>query len=137
MKLLPKRVIRGRYTQEIKPAMTNSDSIINASLEMFAAFTNGDRTAVHANLRKAVYATALKHQGKEAYVALLSFFRRTRDPDESQTALLGLGNTRDPKCMQQMLDLLLTDEIKAQNVSILSDSLVSELCLTQTSSISP
>ena len=27
-----------------------------------------------------------------------------------------LGNTQDPQCMQEMLDLLLTNEVKVQDV---------------------
>ena len=85
---------------------------------MFAAFANNDTTAIHPNIRNAVYAVALKHQGREAYQTLFSYFREARNPDETRDTLIGLGNTQDPKCMQEMLDLLLTDEIKSQDVRI-------------------
>ena len=83
---------------------------------MFASFIDGDTTTIHPNIRNAVYTIALQNQGRDAYQSLLSYFRTTKNTDEQAAALTGLGNTRDPKCIQEMLDLLLTDEVKAQDV---------------------
>jgi len=91
-------------------------SVIEAALAMFAAFADGDTTAIHPNVRNAVYAIALKYRGREAFQALLSHFRVAKSSEEIQAALIGLGSTQDPECMQEILDLMLTDEIKPQDV---------------------
>lgn len=86
---------------------------------MFAAFAGGDRTAINPNIRNGVYATALNQKdGTSAYEALLSFARETKAADEYQDAVKGLGNTRDPALVQRLLEVLLTEEMKPQDVSM-------------------
>ena len=91
-------------------------SVVEASLEMFAAFCDGDTTAIHPNIRSPVFAVALTRRGRPAYEKLLSYFRHAKNPDEMQAALEGMGNTNDPSCVQKVLNLILTDEIKTQDV---------------------
>ena len=86
---------------------------------MFDSFAAGDRSAVNPNIRGGVYSVALKQRSNpKAYESLLSFARETKIPDEYQAAIKGLGNTRDPEIVQLLLKLVLTDEIKAQDVRI-------------------
>jgi aminopeptidase 2 len=94
-------------------------SIIEASIKMFEAFKSGDRSAIHPNIRRAVYAMALKPkdgEGRKAYNALLAFSQDPKNADEVVDTLTGLGNVREPDCMQSLLDHLLTDKIKTQEV---------------------
>ena len=87
---------------------------------MFAAFAAGDRLAIHPNIRTGVYAVALKqNDGKSSYEELLSFYQLVKNTDEARDTLIGLGNIRDPVCMQSLLDLMLSQDIKAQDVGVL------------------
>ena len=90
---------------------------MEAALKMFGSFATGDRSAINPNIRTGVYAAALKQEhSKKAYESLLSFARETKIADEYQAAVKGLGNTRDPAIIQTLLELILTDEFKPQDV---------------------
>lgn len=96
---------------------TDKTRIVQAALGMFAAFASGDREAINPNIRRGVYAAALKHSdGTKAYSSLLAFARETKIADEYQSAVRGLGNTRDPALILSLLDLILTEEFKPQDV---------------------
>lgn len=85
---------------------------------MFDAFAAGDREAINPNIRNGVYAAALRqNDDSKAFDSLLSFARETKAADEYQDAMKGLGNTRDPVLMRRLLELILTDEMKPQDVS--------------------
>jgi hypothetical protein len=91
---------------------------------MFEAFAAGDRFAINPNIRNGVYAVELKQKhGTKGYDSLLSFARETKTADEYQDAIKGLGNTRDPAIMQSLLKLMLTDELKPQDVRSPAESI--------------
>jgi aminopeptidase 2 len=97
-----------------------SHSIIEVAINMFGAFQNGDDSAIHPNIRNAVFAMVLKQNNgkeKEAYKVLLELSQNTKRPEEARDALIGLGNIRESAIMQSLLELLLTDDIKVQDVS--------------------
>jgi hypothetical protein len=95
----------------------------------------GDRSAINPNIRSGVYAVALKPEySRRAYESLLLFARETKIADEYQAAVRGLGNTRDPAIVQVLLELILTDEFKPQDVRMLPQNELSLLTLRSSTS---
>ncbi len=87
-----------------------------------AQYHDETQSPIDANLRKGVYAIALPQGSYEDYAALLNAYTTSPNPDEREDAIRGLGSLRDPNIVQQLLDLILTDEIKAQHVRIIPNT---------------
>ena len=84
---------------------------------MFQKFANGDRTAIHPNLRGSVYNTVLRHsKDSSAYDVLLNEYHTTKDPTERNTALSSLGRAKLPELRQRSLKMSLTDDVRAQDI---------------------
>ena len=84
---------------------------------MFDSFAKDRRSAINPNIRNGVYAAPLKQKdSKEAYDQLLAFARETKVADEYQAAIKGLGNTRDSAVIQNILEMILADKFKPQDV---------------------
>ncbi|KAH8676044.1 aminopeptidase 2 [Xylariales sp. PMI_506] len=96
--------------------MAGDKEIIAAAKDMFNKYMAGDKSAVHPNIRGSVFGMALKYGGKAEYDAILNFFRNSTNSDERNTALRCLGRAKDPALIQQTLDLILSGEVKSQDI---------------------
>ncbi|KAI0165045.1 peptidase family M1-domain-containing protein [Xylariaceae sp. FL1272] len=96
--------------------MAGDKEIIAAAKEMFAKYKNGDKSAVHPNIRGSVFGMALKYGGKEEYNAILKIFRESNNSDERNTALRCIGRAKDPELIQNTLDMVLSSEVKSQDL---------------------
>jgi aminopeptidase 2 len=90
--------------------------VIKAAQSMFKAFAEGDRKAIHPNLRGSVYGIALMNGGEAEYEILLNEYKTTKDADERNTALRSLGRTDNPKLIQRTIDFALSDDVKFQDI---------------------
>jgi aminopeptidase 2 len=91
-------------------------TVVKAAHEMFAAFAAGDVTAIHPNLRDSVFAIVLKHGGTKEYDIVLDRFRHAPSSDEKVIALRCLGAAEDPALVQRTLDLVMSSEVKNQDI---------------------
>lgn len=96
--------------------LAGDKKIIKAAQEMFAKFANGDKKAIHPNIRGSVYGIVLQNGGSKEYDTLLNEYRTAQDADERNTALRSLGRVTDPALIQRSLDLPLSDDVKGQDV---------------------
>ncbi|KAJ5986253.1 hypothetical protein N7451_010618 [Penicillium sp. IBT 35674x] len=86
------------------------------AFEMFTRYCGGDRSAIHPDIRTAVFAAVL-HTGSEAdYNAVLDLYRTTNDGMERITALTTLGYARNPALIQRTIAMLLSDEMRLQDI---------------------
>ncbi|KAF2663201.1 aminopeptidase [Microthyrium microscopicum] len=112
----------GHILQQFKPLIFNNagqagdEKVVKAAFDMFNKFREGERNAIHPNLRGAVYAIVLKNGGKAEYDAVLNEFRTAPTSDERNDALRSLGHATDPELVQRTLALPLSDEVKGQDV---------------------
>src|ERR1700736_1833249 len=97
-------------------------SVVSAAKEMLKAYVKGDESAIHPNIRRAVFAIALQHGHHDEYDAVLQALQATTSHDERYDMLRGLGYFRDPEIVQKVLDLLLTDKFPVLEVSPLTTS---------------
>ncbi|KAL7629251.1 Aminopeptidase 2 mitochondrial [Parahypoxylon ruwenzoriense] len=96
--------------------MAGDEKIIAAAKEMFSKYMGGDKSSIHPNIRGSVFSMALKYGGKDEYDKVLDFFRKSSNSDERNTALRCIGRAKDPALIKQTLDLVLSDEVKSQDL---------------------
>ncbi|KJZ75303.1 Aminopeptidase 2 [Hirsutella minnesotensis 3608] len=112
----------GHVEQQFKAMMfetagiSGDEKVIAAARDMFARFMDGDKDAIHPNIRKSVFGICLKFGGKEEYEKILKHYRSCSNSDERNTCLRCLGRAKDPELMKRTLGLLFGDEVKDQDV---------------------
>ncbi|KAL7805068.1 aminopeptidase 2 [Trichoderma aethiopicum] len=112
----------GHVEQQFKATLFGSaglsgdETIIAASKDMFAKFIAGDKSAIHPNIRKSVFAIALKYGGKEEYENIIKLYHESTNSDERNTCLRSLGRAKDPELIQRTLSLLLNGEVRDQDI---------------------
>ena len=98
-------------------ALSGDDATQKAAFDMFAKLKSGDPSAIHPNLRSAVYAIVLQEGGEEEYDAVINEYRTGKTSDERNTALRALGRATKPELIRRTLSLPLNgDEVKAQDI---------------------
>ena len=96
--------------------LAGDKKVVKAAQDMFAKFANGDKKAIHPNIRGSVYGIVLQNGGSKEYDTLLNEYRTAQDADERNTALRSLGRVTNPALIQRSLDLPLSDDVKGQDV---------------------
>ncbi|KAI1107840.1 peptidase family M1-domain-containing protein [Jackrogersella minutella] len=96
--------------------MAGDQQIIAAAKVMFNKYMAGDKSAIHPNIRGSVFSMALKYGGKDEYEAVLNFFRTSSNSDERNTALRCIGRSKEPDLIKRTLDLVLSSEVKSQDL---------------------
>ncbi|KAK1769668.1 mitochondrial aminopeptidase 2 [Phialemonium atrogriseum] len=112
----------GHIEQQFKALLFGSaglcgdETIIKAAKDMFGKFMAGDKSAIHPNIRGSVFGMALKYGGKDEYESILNFYRTSTNSDERNTALRSLGRAKDPELIKRTLGMLLSSEVKDQDI---------------------
>ncbi|KAK7752709.1 Aminopeptidase 2 mitochondrial [Diatrype stigma] len=96
--------------------MAGDEKIVVAAKDMFSKYMGGDKSAIHPNIRGSVFGMALKYGGSDEYEKMINFYRTSTNPDERNTALRSLGRAKDPALIQRSLDLILSGEVKSQDL---------------------
>ncbi|KAJ9288783.1 hypothetical protein DTO021C3_3583 [Paecilomyces variotii] len=96
--------------------MSDDPVVVNAAKDMFKRFAEGDRSAIHPNIRGSVFSIVLKNGGEKEYDVILDRFRNAPTSDEKNTALRTLGAAEDPALIKRTLDLASGDEVKNQDI---------------------
>lgn len=97
-------------------AAAGDEKTKTAAFEMFEKFINGDRTAIHPNLRGGVYSVVLQNGGEKEYNALVKEYETAKNADERNTALRAIGRAKDPKLIQRSLAYSLSKQVKDQDI---------------------
>ncbi|KAK1521832.1 peptidase family M1 [Colletotrichum paranaense] len=98
--------------------MSGDEKVVAAARAMFEKFAAGDKTAIHPNIRSSVFSIVLKFGGEKEYDAVYKYYKTAETADERNSALRTLGQSRDPKLRQRTLDLLLSGEVRDQDIYI-------------------
>ena len=87
--------------------LAGHESIIKEAQKQFAAYTTGDKQAIHPNLRSAVYRIAVTYGGEEAYEAVKHDFLTTTTVDGKEIALHALGRVQTAELATEYFKFLL------------------------------
>ncbi|KAF2083851.1 hypothetical protein K490DRAFT_69381 [Saccharata proteae CBS 121410] len=114
----------GHVEQQFKSLLFGSaglagdEQVKKSAFAMFEKFKNGDRNAIHPNIRASVYAIVLSNGGQAEYDAILNEYRTATSTDERNTALRAIGRAKSPDLIQRTLALPLSDEVRGQDIYI-------------------
>ncbi|KAF8431269.1 peptidase family M1-domain-containing protein [Terfezia claveryi] len=82
----------------------------------FKLYTSSeDRSALHPNLRLAVFRIAVAEGGEEEFEAVVKEYLSTTTVDGREICLSALGRVRKLELIQKVLDFMLSDKVKAQD----------------------
>jgi aminopeptidase 2 len=96
--------------------LAGDEKIKAAAFEMLRKFKEGNRHAIHPNIRSSVYAICLTYGGVEEYNIVLNEYRTAKTSDERNTALRAIGRAKNPELIKRTLSLPLSDEVKGQDI---------------------
>ncbi|KAJ5619332.1 hypothetical protein N7510_003316 [Penicillium lagena] len=104
-------------------ALAGDQESKNAAFDMFAKFKEGDRSSINPNLRAAVFAVVLSNDSEDEYNAVLDEFRTVSTSDGRDAALGAIGQAHKPELIQRTLKLMLSKEIKQQDIHLVMKGL--------------
>ncbi|KAL7268922.1 hypothetical protein RUND412_008436 [Rhizina undulata] len=89
---------------------------IEEALRRFKIYMSGeDKSAIHPNLRLAVFSIAIREGGKEELDAVINEYLSTTSVDGKEICLTALGRVRKPELIQEVLEFTLSDKVKIQD----------------------
>ncbi|CAG8755645.1 4647_t:CDS:2, partial [Ambispora leptoticha] len=103
----------------IKVAGKSGDpEIVKEAKRRFELFTEkNDQSAIHPNIRGAVFEIVLIHGGGEKeFEEILKIFRNSPTADQQLVALTALGYAQQPELIQRALDFSISPEVRNQDV---------------------
>ena len=84
--------------------------------QRFARWKSGDEKAFSPNARAFVFGNAVAHGGQAEWDAMKQEYLTTTDLGSRVTSLAALGRTKDPNLTHKYLDMVLSDDVKLQNL---------------------
>ncbi|KAF8468306.1 peptidase family M1-domain-containing protein [Kalaharituber pfeilii] len=92
------------------------NGIIAEAKRRFKLYTSGeDRSAIHPNLRLAVFRIAVAEGSTEEYEAVVHEYLSTTTVDGREICLSALGRVKQPGLIKRVLDLTFSDKVKTQD----------------------
>ncbi|KIW01467.1 uncharacterized protein PV09_07224 [Verruconis gallopava] len=112
----------GHIEQQFKSLLFGSaglagdEKIKAAAFEMLNKFKQGDKTAIHPNIRSSVYSICLAYGGEAEYDVVLDAYLNGATADERNTALRALGRAKSSELIKKTLTLPLSEHVKGQDI---------------------
>lgn len=94
------------------------ESSVEFAKALFAKFVKGDKSAIHPNLRGAIFNAVAREGGVEEYEALYTVYKTTETVDERIASLRSLGQFSSPELIQRTLGYLLDGTVRSQDIYI-------------------
>ncbi|KAJ5095184.1 hypothetical protein N7532_007475 [Penicillium argentinense] len=93
------------------------DSIVAEAKRRFDLWATGqDKSAVHTNLRSAIFSLNVSEGGRKEYEAVKEEYLRTDSVDGKEISLAAMGRTKDPALVQDYLDFVFSDKVAIQDI---------------------
>jgi aminopeptidase N len=80
------------------------EGTVQEAQKRFTSYTEGNKDAIAPSLRKAVFTTAVKHGGEDAYKAVQQEFLTTKSIDGKEMTLAAMGHVQTPELGKAYLD---------------------------------
>ncbi|KAG5440739.1 hypothetical protein PCK2_000175, partial [Pneumocystis canis] len=90
--------------------------IISVAKNMLYSYANGDKTAIHPDLRTHVFRIAIAYGSEKEWNMVYTIWKETTSSDERNTALKQLGQTRVPELILRTLNMILFSDVKLQDI---------------------
>ncbi|KTW30150.1 hypothetical protein T552_00628 [Pneumocystis carinii B80] len=92
------------------------DEIISTAKDMLYRYMDGDTTAIHSDLRAHVFGISIQYGSEKEWNIVYSIYKNGTSSDERNTALKQLGLTRVPHLISRTLNLIISSEVKLQDI---------------------
>lgn len=100
-------------------ANAGQEETVKYAKDSFKKFVDGDKKAIHPNLRTSVFNTVAKNGNLETFDQLFNIYKNPQSIEEKISALRSLGRFTDEAILDKVTGLLLkTDIVKAQDIYI-------------------
>ena len=97
-------------------AEVTSSRIIEEAQKQFSAYNSGDKKAVHASLRLAVFRLAVMNGGSAEYEAVKQEYLSTTSIDGKEICLTAMGEVQSIDLVNNFLDFQFSDQVAVQDV---------------------
>lgn len=92
------------------------EGIVKEAQRRFDLYITGkDKSAIHPNLRLAVFRIVIAEGGAEEYNAIVNEYLSTTSVDGREITLSALGRVRKPELIEEYLKFMLSDNVKTQD----------------------
>lgn len=92
------------------------EKVVAAVKDLFARYYAGEKSALHPNIRGAVFSLALKYGGEKEYNQLREIYAKTTSEDEAGDAHKAFGRANQPELMKRTFDMIFTPEVKNSEI---------------------
>ncbi|KAG0044198.1 Aminopeptidase 2 mitochondrial [Gryganskiella cystojenkinii] len=117
----PKKTDDYRSTLLRKLLLTNAgcagdEAMVAEAKKRFAAYVGGDVKALNQNLQSAAFEIVVLHGDDSDFESVLKCWREATATDQKLAAIGALTAVPNPALVQQLLEISVSDEVKAQDI---------------------
>lgn len=97
-------------------AHCTSSTVAEAKRRFDLWATGQDKSAVHTNLRLAIFGLNVSEGGRKEYDAVKEEYLRTDSVDGKEICLAAMGRTKDPILVKEYLDFVFSEKVAIQDL---------------------
>ncbi|KAJ5404074.1 Alanine/arginine aminopeptidase [Penicillium cosmopolitanum] len=94
----------------------NASTVVEAKRRFDLWATGQDKTAIHTNLRSAIFSLNVSEGGRKEYDAVKEEYLRTDSVDGKEICLSAMGRTKDAALVQDYLNFVFSDKVAIQDI---------------------
>jgi aminopeptidase N len=99
----------------LSAGVVGHEATVTESLKRFDAYLGGDKSAMHPSLRRAIFATAMRHRGESAFKAIQQEYLSTTSIDGKEICLGSLGRVQTPELAKEFMAFIFSDKVAMQD----------------------
>ncbi|KAK3825248.1 MAG: aminopeptidase [Benniella sp.] len=93
------------------------ETVVVEAQKRFAAYVGGDAKALNQNLQSAAFEIVVQHGDESDFEKVLKCWRDTTATDQKLAAIGALTVARQPTLVHQLLELSVSEEVRAQDIN--------------------
>jgi len=93
------------------------EAVVEEAKKRFASYVAGDVKALNQNVQSAAFEIVVLHGDEADFRKVLKCWRDATATDQKLAAIGALTVTRDPKLIQELMQIAVSDEVKAQDIN--------------------
>ncbi|KAG0676788.1 Aminopeptidase 2 mitochondrial [Pichia californica] len=97
---------------------SGDEKTVQFAKDAFKSYIDGDKNAIHPNLRATIFNTVAAKGGEEEYHSLLKIYKDPQSMDEKIAALRSLGRFENTAVLEKVLNHLLDGTVRSQDIYI-------------------
>lgn len=100
----------------LSAGVAGHQATVDEALKRFDSYINGnDKSAIHPSLRRAIFATAIKHRGDSAFEAIKQEYLSTTSIDGKEICLTSFGRVQTPELARKVMEFIFSDKVAMQD----------------------